>query len=100
MTYDMKKSGERIRRLRIESGYTQEEAAELLHIDRSFLSRIESGRKGCSVDLLVHISVLFDASLDYIVLGETRSQNYAERVQLKADIEALMRRLEKFSAAL
>lgn len=96
----MKKSGERIRRLRIESGYTQEEAAELLHIDRSFLSRVESGRKRCSVDLLVHISVLFDASLDYIVLGETRSQNYAERVQLKADIEALMRRLEKFSAAL
>ncbi len=40
MTYDMKKSGERIRRLRIESGYTQEEAAELLHIDRSFLSRV------------------------------------------------------------
>ena len=54
----------------------------------------------CSISFYNLPSVLFGTSLDYIVLGETRSQNHAERVQLKADIEALMRRLEKFSSAL
>ena len=46
MHYDMKQSGTRIRFLRKQNGYTQEELARLLSIDRSFLSGIESGKKG------------------------------------------------------
>lgn len=33
MYYDIKRSGERIRQLRIQSGYTQKEIAEKLNID-------------------------------------------------------------------
>ena len=52
MNYNMKQSGERIQQLRIQAGYTQSELALKLNINRSFLSHIESGKKGCSVDLL------------------------------------------------
>ena len=38
MYYDMEKSGDRIRRLRIENGLTQERTAEALNVDRSFYS--------------------------------------------------------------
>ena len=53
MIYDIVKSGERIRQLRKQHKYTQEKLAKILNVDRSFYSRIESGQKGCSVDLLV-----------------------------------------------
>ena len=56
MYYDIKKSGTYIQKLRTQHGYTQEHLARLLNIDRSFLSRIESGKKGCSVDMLAQIS--------------------------------------------
>ena len=45
MNYDIKKSGERIRQIRIKSGVTQEQVAGALNIDRSFYSRVEAGKK-------------------------------------------------------
>lgn len=70
MSYDMKECGERIHQLRLHAGYTQSELASKLNIDRSFLSHIESGKRGCSVDLLVQFSGLFSVSLDYLALGK------------------------------
>ena len=60
MSYDMKQSGERIRQLRIKAGFTQEKIAQELNIDRSFYSRVESGKNGCSVDLLTQLSELLE----------------------------------------
>ena len=83
----MKQSGERILQLRIRHGYTQGELVTMLNIDRSFLSYVESRKKGCSVDLLVQLSVTFDVSLDYMVLGQEQHDiliaEYTAR--LKAD---------------
>ena len=45
MNYDMIHSGKRIQQLRMEKGYTQDELAATLNINRSYLSRIESGKK-------------------------------------------------------
>ena len=66
-------------------GYTQEEVAEQLNMDRSYYSRLESGKRGCSVDMLVHLSTLFNVSLDYLVFGEDRRNITAatDRLQLK-----------------
>ena len=69
MTYDIKKSGERIRQLRIENGYTQEVLAKKLRVDRSLLSHIEAGKHGCSVDLPAQMSDLFGVILDLLILG-------------------------------
>jgi len=102
MHYDMKKSGMCIQQLRIRRGYTQEEFAKTLNIDRSYLSRIESGKKGCSVDLLIQLSELLNVSIDYLVMGRVRRSlvEAAGREQLKIDIESLISHLEAFQSNL
>ncbi len=89
MTYDIKRSGERIRQLRIQYGYTQEKLAGELNIDRSLLSHVEAGKRGCSVDLLIQLASIFDVSLDMLVLGKENTKK-----QLKVDITELIGRLE------
>ena len=68
MFCNIEKSGQRIRQLRILNRQTQEEIACLLDIDRSFYSRIESGQKGCSVDVFVRFATFYHMSLDYLIL--------------------------------
>ncbi len=93
MNYDIKECGKRIHQLRIQAGYTQNELAAELNIDRSFLSHIESGKRGCSVDLLVQFSDLFNVSLDYLVLGKTG-------LSMKERVEDLIDRLTAFRDSL
>ncbi len=95
MCYNIKQSGERIRQLRIQNGYTQETLAKKLNIDRSLLSHIEAGRRGCSVDLLVQLSYFFDVSLDLLVLGKGQDATLGvrERKALKSEIAALIKRM-------
>lgn len=92
MNYDMKQSGDRIQQLRISSGYTQDELAATMNINRSFLSRIESGKKGCSVDMFVQISELFHVSLDFLILGKDpeAAQETMRREYLKYEIANLI----------
>jgi len=102
MYYDTKQSGARIRQLRIKSGFTQERIANKLNVDRSFYSRIESGKSGCSVDLFVQLSMLFQVSLDYIILGrhDEALLEKAERALIKEEVEKLTGHLKRFSATL
>lgn len=98
MSYDMKQCGSRIQQLRSQHGYTQEEFAKVLNIDRSNLSRIESGKRGCSLDVLIQLSDLFGVTLDYLVLGvnSQRGLSAGEQAHLKKCIEGLIGQLEKF----
>lgn len=102
MNYDMKRSGAYIRNLRIQNGYTQGELAKAMNMDRSFLSRIEAGRKGCSVDLFVQFSDFFHVSLDVLILGEEadKALKNKSKAQLKADIAGLIDRLTLFQEQL
>lgn len=94
MTYDIKKSGDRIRQLRIENGYTQEALAKKLGVDRSLLSHIKAGKHGCSVDLLVRLSDLFGVTLDLLILG--RGQESNDKAALEKEIVQLMKHLNDF----
>lgn len=100
MYYNMEESGKRIQQLRIQHTYTQEEFAEALNIGRSFLSRIEAGKKGCSIDLLIQLSELFNVSLDYIIVGRSNGPAPEARKQLKDDIAELISHLERFQSNL
>ena len=102
MNYDMKKSGARIRQLRIENGYTQEILAQKLGIDRSLLSHVEAGRRGCSVDLFVRLSDLFGVSLDLLIMGRNQAMlpGADDRNLLKVTIEGLLDQLEEFKKKL
>ena len=93
MYYDFNEAGKRIQMLRTQKGYTQEQLADALNIDRSFLSRVEAGRKGCSVDLFVQLSDFFSVSLDYLIVGKL---NNAGRELLIANVDELIGQLEAF----
>lgn len=102
MSYDMRACANRIRQLRIQHELTQGMVANSLNIDRSFYSRIETGKYGCSVDLFIQLSNLFGVSLDYLILGihsETLLEK-TERALLKADVTKLIDHLERLRTSL
>ena len=101
MNYDMKECGKRVQQLRIQKGYTQETLANRLSIDRSLLSYIESGKRGCSVDLLVQLSDVFGVSLDILVLGKEKVvMDTEDKKLLKLCIKDLIARLIAFQEKL
>lgn len=55
--------GRRVRELRLKKGWTQVELAELLGVDRSYLSEIENGKKDPSFRVLKTIADGFGLSL-------------------------------------
>lgn len=102
MNYDMKRSGAYIQKLRIQNGYTQNEFAKVLNTNQSFLSRIEAGQKGCSVDMFIQLSEFFHVSLDALILGmEPDVALEAERKErMKADITEVIDKLTQLKAQL
>lgn len=61
--------GNRVRKLRREHGWTQVELADLLGIDRSYLSEIETGKKDPSLRVLKTIADGFELSLSQLLHG-------------------------------
>ena len=93
--YDIVSCGKRIRQLRKAHGYTQEGLADLLGIDRSFLSRIEAGTKGCSVDLFIALASVFHTSLDHLILGAVPQED-----KIKAELHTLIEKLTQLEKQL
>ena len=73
MEYNIQEIGQRMRLLRQTYGYTQDQAAELLEVDRRHLSHLEKGTRGASIDLLLRIADLYGVSLDMLVTGQDRN---------------------------
>lgn len=57
--------GKRIRELRKQKGYTQDEFSEMLNIDSKHLSRIECAKVQPSLNLIKKISDIFNIKLEY-----------------------------------
>ena len=93
MYYNTKASGARIRELRIAKNFTQDDLAEHMNVSHGYISFIESGKRGCSVDVRIALSNLFGVSIDYIVLG-TVTYTAPDSAALKADIQALKRYIQ------
>ena len=71
-------------------------------MDRSYLSRIESGAKGCSVDLFIQLSSFFHVPIDSLILGIERDTvlEHGSKAQLKKEVAELIDRLTTFQAHL
>ena len=61
--------GNRVRSLRHARGWTQVEMAEMLGVDRSYLSEIETGKKDPSLRVLKTIADGFKLSLAQLLRG-------------------------------
>lgn len=54
------KLGDKIRHVREQRGYSQEQLAEMMNINRSTISKIENGKFSITVDYLVRFSIFLD----------------------------------------
>jgi transcriptional regulator with XRE-family HTH domain len=54
------KLGDKIRQVREERGYSQEQLAEMMNINRSTISKIENGKFSITVDYLVRFSIFLN----------------------------------------
>ena len=68
MRFDPVECGKRIKALREEKRLTQMELAEQICITTDHL---RAGRRACSIDLLVDLSLFFEVTLDHLILGRT-----------------------------
>ena len=65
----------RIRKAREDAGYTRETFAELLDVSGSYMAEVERGRTGISVKMLIKICKVLGLSADYVLFGETRTDD-------------------------
>lgn len=61
---------ERLKLLRKNSKLTQEQMADYLNIDQTYITKIENGSRNLNIELIDKICSLFGCSEDYL-LGET-----------------------------
>lgn len=54
------KLGDKIRIVREQRGYSQEQLAEQMNINRSTISKIENGKFSITVDYLIRFSIFLD----------------------------------------
>ena len=58
---------ERLKMLRISSGFTQAAIAEKLHVRQNTYSQYENGVRDIPIELLKELALIYETSIDYIV---------------------------------
>ena len=83
--------GNRIRKLRVERGWTQEMLASRLDLSKSVISAYENSLRYPSYDVLIHIAGIFHVTTDYL-LG-IHSRREIDTSGLSAENERLVYQL-------
>ena len=73
MIYDTLEIGRRIQKLRREKGLTQEQLAERLNVSTVHLAKIETGKRGCSLDILLDFASFLTPASTTWYLGKFRT---------------------------
>lgn len=71
--------GERLRELRIKSGFTQSQIAKVLNIDRSTYSYYEIGKTTPDVSTLMALAKIFNISIDNLLADEIPHRSLAQK---------------------
>ena len=70
MRFDPVECGKRIQSSRKVKNLTRVQLAEQLNISFDHMRLTERGKRACSIDLLVDLSLILEVSLDYLILGK------------------------------
>lgn len=89
------KYGLRLKKLREESGYTQESLAKKLNTSRSRIGMYEQGKRQPDFEMQETIADLFNVSIDYLFGRELELQAVTDRERIEA--ERLYKLYEKVS---
>ena len=81
--FDQNAFGKRLQEARRGKQMTQEELADILHVGKLHISRMERGVAACSLDLLVNISEVLEVNTDKLIKGAeaARHPDPADRTQ-------------------
>lgn len=71
--------GKRLRILRIELNYTQEQMSEILEISSAYYGKVERGVHGLSLEKLVLANKKLDIDINYLLTGTKRSEIVIEK---------------------
>lgn len=77
--------GSKIQMLRKNHGISQERLAEILNINRNYLSRIETGKSEPSLSVLKDISKYFKIDITTLMDIQTNGSNSDEKIKQIAD---------------
>lgn len=75
--------GKRIRKVRKHRHLTQVELGKAIGKSSSFLGHIERGTRKASIETVIHIAVVLDASLDEILVGVSKQPALWEKDHLR-----------------
>ncbi|MGH0601509.1 helix-turn-helix domain-containing protein [Bacillus mycoides] len=88
--------GQRLKALRLEKGMTQQQLADFLDIEKSNISRFESGKQSPSSDNRIKMAKLFNVSVDYMLgLSEHKTLNQEKSDKISKEASALMEKINK-----
>lgn len=77
MALDYKIIGERLKKIRIKKGYTQEQLAEIMEVSVAYVSRIETGKTQLSLKRLDELCSIFEIKAGLILDGvSNNSETY------------------------
>ena len=95
MYFNQVEFGQRIKEQRTKMGLTQEELAFRLNIGHIHMNSIECGRKGCSIDLILELSELFNVSTDYLLKGQinTNVETKELLLEMRDNLELLLSKM-------
>lgn len=88
MHFDQYAFGRRVKYLRRKRNLTLEQMSSTLNISIDHLSRIELGKRGVSIDLLLDMAELLDVTVDFLVRGTDRTARSTQ--QLISQIRELL----------
>ena len=78
----MNKYGQRLKELREQSGYSQEELAKLLGTSRSRIGMYEQGRRQPDFEMQEAIADLFNVTIDYLFKREDADSDQIKAMEL------------------
>jgi len=62
--------GERLKKEREKRGWSQHELAEKIHVSRQSVSKWETGKNYPSIEIIIHLSDLFDVTIDELLRSD------------------------------
>lgn len=91
----MPTTGDRIREIRDQHGWTQEKLAQEAGISKGFLSDVESNKRNISSEYVLRIANALGASLDYLLRGEPGTREVErEPVRIPPELSAAAQELK------
>ena len=90
----MATAGDRIRAIREELRWTQDQLAEATGISKGFLSDVENNKRNVSSEYLLKIANALGASVDYLLRGEGKESFSREPVVIPPELSEVAGQLK------